>query len=267
MLDTKGPEVRSGDLTEPVQLAAGDEWTFTTQLGVRGENRSVSVNYEGFTSDVSEGDTLLVDGGLLSFRVLSVKGRDVVCRCVEGGELGGRRHLNVRGKSASLPSITDKDWEDIAFGLHHGVDYFALSFVKNADVVLQLKAHCAERGLILVDTKYEFGRLPASQGGGIVVIDEVHTPDSSRFWFAESYAERHARGEEPESFDKEYVRRWLAAVGFTGDGPIPPLPDDVRVEAARRYVEAYERITGTPFVADLRDPGPRIEAALAAAIP
>ena len=146
MLDTKGPEVRSGDLTEPVQLAAGDEWTFTTQLGVRGENRSVSVNYEGFTSDVSEGDTLLVDGGLLSFRVLSVKGRDVVCRCVEGGELGGRRHLNVRGKSASLPSITDKDWEDIAFGLHHGVDYFALSFVKNADVVLQLKAHCAERG-------------------------------------------------------------------------------------------------------------------------
>ena len=125
------------------------------------------------------------------------------------------------------------------------------------------QAHCAERGLILVDTKYEFGRLPASQGGGIVVIDEVHTPDSSRFWFAESYA----RGEEPESFDKEYVRRWLAAVGFTGDGPIPPLPDDVRVEAARRYVEAYERITGTPFVADLRDPGPRIEAALAAAIP
>ena len=95
---------------------------------------------------MSEGDTLLVDGGLLSFRVLSVKGRDVACRCVEGGELSGRRHLNVRGKSASLPSITDKDWEDIAFGLHHGVDYFALSFVKNADVVLQLKAHCAERG-------------------------------------------------------------------------------------------------------------------------
>lgn len=122
----------------------------------------------------------------------------------------------------------------------------------------------AKQGLILVDTKYEFGRLPASRGGGIVVIDEVHTPDSSRYWFDESYRERHARGEEPESFDKEYVRRWLAAQGFTGDGEIPALPDDVRVEAARRYIGAFERITGRPFVADLRPPQERIEAALAA---
>ena len=123
---------------------------------------------------------------------------------------------------------------------------------------------CAQRGLILVDTKYEFGRMPAERGGGIVVIDEVHTPDSSRFWFVESYVERHARSEEPESFDKEYVRRWLAAQGFTGDGEIPPLTDEVRLEAARRYVEAFERITGRPFVADLRPPQARIEAALAA---
>ena len=66
----------------------------------------------------------------------------------------------------------------------------------------------------------------------------------------------------PESFDKEYVRRWLAAQGFTGDGEIPRLPDDVRVEAARRYLHAYERITGLPFVADLRPALPRIRAAL-----
>jgi pyruvate kinase len=139
--------VRSGDLAEPVQLASGDTWTFTTQLGVRGENRAVSVNYEGFTADVAPGDILLVDGGILSFRVDSiVSGRDVVCRCLEGGELASRRHLNVRGKSASLPSITAKDWEDIAFGVAHGVDFFALSFVNSADVVLQLKAYCAERG-------------------------------------------------------------------------------------------------------------------------
>lgn len=122
--------------------------------------------------------------------------------------------------------------------------------------------HCAKQGLILVDTKYEFGRLPASLGGGIVVMDEMHTPDSSRFWLAPSYAERHARGEEPESLDKEYVRRWLAAQGFTGEGPVPTLPDDVRVEAARRYVDAFERITGRAFVADLRPPLPRIRAAL-----
>jgi phosphoribosylaminoimidazole-succinocarboxamide synthase len=115
--------------------------------------------------------------------------------------------------------------------------------------------HCQERGLILVDTKYEFGKTPS---GEIVVIDEVHTPDSSRFWFAKSYGERFAKGEDPESFDKEYVRRYLAKLGFKGDGPIPPIPDDVRVEATRRYIESYETITGEAFVPDLSDPGPRL---------
>mgnify|MGYP000882976262 CR=1 FL=1 len=125
---------------------------------------------------------------------------------------------------------------------------------------------CAAQGLILADTKYEFGRLPAALGGGLVVMDEIHTPDSSRFWFAESYAARHARAEEPESFDKEYVRRWLAAKGFTGEGPVPTLPDEVRMEAARRYIDAYERITGTDFVPDLRPPVARIKAALGLSI-
>ncbi len=118
------------------------------------------------------------------------------------------------------------------------------------------QARARERGLILVDTKYEFGRAP---DGRIVVIDEIHTPDSSRYWYAEDYAERLARGEEPRALDKEYVRRWYAAKGYTGDGPPPPLDDDVRVEAAKRYIEAYERITGGAFVADLSDPVPRLE--------
>ncbi|WP_437637064.1 phosphoribosylaminoimidazolesuccinocarboxamide synthase [Sorangium sp. So ce854] len=115
--------------------------------------------------------------------------------------------------------------------------------------------HCADQGLILVDTKYEFGK---DRSGNIVVIDEIHTPDSSRFWFASSYADRFAAGEDPESFDKEYVRRWLAARGFQGDGPIPPIPDEVRIEASRRYIEAFERITGAAFVPDLEDPAVRI---------
>lgn len=114
---------------------------------------------------------------------------------------------------------------------------------------------CAERGLILVDTKYEMGVAP---DGRIVVIDEMHTPDSSRIWFASSYAERIARGEEPESFDKEYVRRWLAAQGWKGDGTMPPIPDEVRVEASRRYVEACETIMGRPLNVDLGDPQARI---------
>src|SRR5690606_13253478 len=101
----------------------------------------------------------------------------------------------------------------------------------------------------------EFGK---TKDGRIVVIDEVHTPDSSRFWFARSYDERFAKGEDPESFDKEYVRRWLAQQGFKGEGPIPALPDDVRVEASRRYIEAYETITGEPFVPDLDEPNARL---------
>jgi phosphoribosylaminoimidazole-succinocarboxamide synthase len=114
---------------------------------------------------------------------------------------------------------------------------------------------CADRGLILVDTKYEFGR---TRDGRIVVIDEIHTPDSSRFWFENTYADRFSSGQDPESFDKEYVRRWLVSRGFSGDGAIPTIPDDVRVEATRRYVHAVETITGKPFEANLEDPIPRI---------
>ena len=114
---------------------------------------------------------------------------------------------------------------------------------------------CDRHGLILVDTKYEMGRAP---DGRIVVIDEIHTPDSSRIWLKDSYEARLGAGEEPESFDKEYVRRWLAAEGFTGDGPIPTIPDEVRVEASRRYIEACETIRGEPFEPNLDDPIARI---------
>jgi phosphoribosylaminoimidazole-succinocarboxamide synthase len=110
---------------------------------------------------------------------------------------------------------------------------------------------CAERGLILVDTKYEFGKTPDGQ---IILIDEIHTPDSSRFWYADSYQARFDAGLDPESFDKEYVRRFLAARGFRGDGPIPEIPDDVKIEAMCRYIEAVERITGQSFVPSLEEP-------------
>ena len=128
-----------------------------------------------------------------------------------------------------------------------------------ADMAMALFAFgqrvCKERGLILVDTKYEFGRTP---DGRIVVIDEIHTPDSSRFWFEGTYGERFSGGQRPDSFDKEYVRRWLSGQGFTGEGPVPAIPDDVRVEAASRYIETYETIVGEPFVPDTAPPLPRI---------
>jgi len=114
---------------------------------------------------------------------------------------------------------------------------------------------CAERGLILVDTKYEFGK---TKDGRIVVIDEIHTPDSSRFWFRETYEERFQAGQDPESFDKEYLRRYLANLGFTGEGPLPPIPDEVRVESTVRYQKAIEQIMGVPFEPNLEEPIARI---------
>jgi phosphoribosylaminoimidazole-succinocarboxamide synthase len=114
----------------------------------------------------------------------------------------------------------------------------------------------AERGMILVDTKYEMG---LTKDGDVVVIDEIHTPDSSRYWYLDSYEERLAKAEEPRSLDKEYVRRWLVENhDYTGDGPPPVLPDEVRVEAAKRYIEIYELITGRPFVPDTTPPAQRI---------
>jgi phosphoribosylaminoimidazole-succinocarboxamide synthase len=133
------------------------------------------------------------------------------------------------------------------------------AFDRAAEMALALfaegVAHAAEQGLILVDTKYEFGVRPDGQ---IVVIDEIHTPDSSRYWFAASYPDRQARGEEPESFDKEYLRRWLVSVGYKGDGPPPPMPADVRVEATLKYAEAFERITGRPFDPNEEEPNARL---------
>jgi len=114
----------------------------------------------------------------------------------------------------------------------------------------------AERGLILVDTKYELGKTP---DGDIVVIDEIHTPDSSRYWYRDSYEQRMAAGEAPRSLDKEYVRRWMVDThGYRGDGPPPPLTDEVRVEAARRYIEIFETVTGREFVPDESEPLARI---------
>lgn len=116
-------------------------------------------------------------------------------------------------------------------------------------------------GLILVDTKYEFG---ISADGEILLIDEVHTPDSSRFWIAESYADRHATGEEPENFDKEFIRLYYTARGYRGDGVPFPLPPDLAVQAAERYIRTYEMLTGRPFSPAALPAAPRIAHALAA---
>lgn len=99
-------------------------------------------------------------------------------------------------------------------------------------------------GLILVDTKYEFGIAP---NGRILLIDEVHTPDSSRFWKADSYQAQLAAGKEPENFDKEFVRLAYAEKGYRGEGEIPPMPDSLWAAASQRYITIYEMLTGQDF--------------------
>lgn len=121
------------------------------------------------------------------------------------------------------------------------------TFDKAAAICFRLFAagreHAGRRGLILVDTKYELG----FRGSELVVSDEIHTPDSSRYWFADSYKELFDAGKDQREIDKEYVRKWLVSQGFRGDGTPPRLTDEVRIEAAKRYIQAYEIITGRQF--------------------
>lgn len=134
------------------------------------------------------------------------------------------------------------------------------SWATVAEAALALFARGQERaaraGLMLVDTKYEFGRAP---DGSIILIDEVHTPDSSRYWKAESYAFRVASGIEPECFDKEFVRLAYSEAGYRGDGPVPALRASLWDETSALYRSAYERLTGSAFEAGEQPVGPRLE--------
>lgn len=107
----------------------------------------------------------------------------------------------------------------------------------------------AQRGLILVDTKYEMGLDP---DGNLTVADEIHTPDSSRYWILDSYEDLHARGEEPESLDKEFLRLWLVDKGISDDN-IPELDDEIRTQVSARYIDLFERVTGEPFETEVDD--------------
>jgi phosphoribosylaminoimidazole-succinocarboxamide synthase len=123
----------------------------------------------------------------------------------------------------------------------------------------------ARQGLILVDTKYEFGK----KDGQVVLMDEIHTPDSSRYFYADGYAERQARGERQRQLSKEFVREWLIAYGFQGkDGQqMPEMPDAFVTEISERYIELYEKVTGQAFKKDLSDdPLARIEQHILAAL-
>jgi phosphoribosylaminoimidazole-succinocarboxamide synthase len=120
----------------------------------------------------------------------------------------------------------------------------------------------AQAGLILVDTKYEFGLI----GGQLSLIDEIHTPDSSRYWIASTYQpdDGDEVPQEPENLDKEYLRKWFAAQGYRGDGTPPAMPPDFVAEVAERYISAYERLTGEIFEPGEQPAAYRIQQALSA---
>src|SRR5882672_10195344 len=139
MMDTQGPAIRTGDLPIPLELKPGDIFEFTVKGAQSEEEKSVDVNYPNLINDIHEGDTVLVDNGVIRLRVLEKLHRRMRCEVLTEGELGSRRHINLPGVKVSMPSITDKDRADIQLGLKLGVDFFALSFVRERKDIEELR--------------------------------------------------------------------------------------------------------------------------------
>jgi len=134
MMDVKGPEIRTGDVPETIELEVGEYFDFTVDKGIGGRGpdgvQRVDVNYPGLSKTLSEGDTVLVDNGLVRMRVEEVSGDRVRCKVLIPGPMGNRRHINLPGVRVDLPALTEKDKRDVQIGIAEGVDFYALSFVR-----------------------------------------------------------------------------------------------------------------------------------------
>lgn len=139
MMDTQGPSIRTGELSNPLKLLPGQTFTFTVKGEKTEESASVDVNYEKLVDDISVDDIVLVDNGVIRMKVLEKQRNKIRCEILTSGTLGSRRHINLPGVKVSLPSITDKDYEDVKWGLTHGVDFVALSFVRSREDIEQLR--------------------------------------------------------------------------------------------------------------------------------
>ncbi|MEM7029945.1 MAG: phosphoribosylaminoimidazolesuccinocarboxamide synthase [Chloroflexota bacterium] len=138
-------------------------------------------------------------------------------------------------------------------GLWEAIQTAALTIFKRGQEV------ASQAGLILVDTKYEFGLVDDK----LVLIDEVHTPDSSRYWIADSYEAVRGTDQAPDNFDKEFLRLWFVSQGYRGEGEIPNMPIDFKAQVAERYITAYEKLTGQTFEPGQQPAADRIQAAIA----
>lgn len=141
LLDTKGPEIRTGVLKggKKVQILTGEKFTLTTEE-IEGDETRVSISYTGLVDDVTVGSTILIDDGLIGLEVTGKTDREIACRVVNGGELGERKGVNVPNVPVRLPAITDKDREDLKFGVEQGIDFIAASFVRNAECIMEIRA-------------------------------------------------------------------------------------------------------------------------------
>jgi len=139
MMDTQGPAIRTGDIGVPLDLKPGQMFTLTVRGEKDLEEFSVDVNYENFINDISVDDVVLIDNGTIEMKVLAKSGNKVECEVLTAGTLGSRRHINLPGVKVSLPALTAKDINDVHLGLELGVDFIALSFVREARDLLQLR--------------------------------------------------------------------------------------------------------------------------------
>lgn len=141
LLDTKGPEIRTGVLKDgkKVMLNAGEKFTLSTEEKV-GDEHGVSITYAGLAQDIQVGQTILIDDGLIELQVISKTETEIVCKVLNGGELGQKKGVNVPNVPVRLPAITEKDKEDLKFGVEQGVDFIAASFVRNAECILEIRA-------------------------------------------------------------------------------------------------------------------------------
>ena len=139
LMDTQGPAIRTGDLKTALDLKPGETFTFTVRGEKSEEQSSVDVNYENFINDISVGDTVLLDNGEIQMKVLKKFANKIECEVLTPGKLGSRRHINLPGVKVSLPALTGKDLRDVALGLELSVDFIALSFVREAKDIRQLK--------------------------------------------------------------------------------------------------------------------------------
>lgn len=228
---------------DPNALVALEAKPFPVEVVVRGYITGVTTTALWYRYDIGE---RVIYGyrfpdGLRKNQQLA---EPIITPTTKGGPTGHDERLTCREVSEQ-GWLDEPTWEEVQAA--------ALALFRRGQEVAN------RAGLILVDTKYEFGRAP---DGRVVLIDEVHTPDSSRFWKADSYAGRFAAGEEPENYDKEFVRIAYADKGYRGDGPVPLMPASLWTAASQRYINIYERLSGQDFVPGEYPVAPRLRAAL-----